>query len=138
MPGWLSHPGVFPYLRNRSPVEQCKMRYFMLHIVIAAFEFEEAPDCQNQRRQFRCHDGPPDAVQAKEQGQNQYRRDLADQGSDKGDHRGDQAVIQRRKQGAAEDIKAAQQERQGIDQEAPHRHFQQNHIIAHENRRLTN
>ena len=53
---------------------------------------------------FRYADGPPDAVQTKEQRQNQYRGDLTDQGSYKGDHRGDQAVIQRCEHGTAKKI----------------------------------
>ena len=69
-----------------------------------------------------------------EQRKNHHRRDLADQSTDKGNDRGDQTVIQRREQRASENIKTAQQERQGVDRKSANCHFHKGLVVAYENR----
>lgn len=80
---------------------------------------------------FCCRNRDPDAVQAQEQGQEQYGQDLENQRPQERNQGGSKAVSQGGKKGGAEDGESCKQERKGEEEEAPQCHFQKRLIISY-------
>ena len=90
-------------------------------VPLAVLEHEEGR--QGDGADLRRHHAPPDAVQLKEQGQQQNRADLEHQGPQEGDQGGDQAVVQCGKEGGAEDAEARKVAAESWKIEATHSSF---------------
>lgn len=94
---------------------------------------EEKRSCDEQRERFGDGDGEPDAVDAEKLRQEKYRGDLDDERAQKRDERAGRAVVEPREERRAEDIEAADEERERIDAQRVDRHVAQLRVVADEN-----
>ena len=92
--------------------------------------------CKEEHRhkcghQLSHNNGDPDAINAKDQRQQQDGCDLEYQGTQERNQCGDQSVVQCGKEGRAEDGHSREEEREGENAETAQRHIQQSGIVAH-------
>lgn len=86
-----------------------------------------------QSQKLRRGNGQPDTINTEENRKYKYHTKLEDQSPQEGNNGGDQAVIQCREEGGAEDIETVDQEGHAEQTESGIGHLEQLLVVAHEN-----
>ena len=94
---------------------------------------EEKRSCDEQRERLGNGDGEPDAVDAEKFRQDQNGGDLNDERAQERDERAGRAVVEPCEKRRAEDVEAADEEREGIDAQRIDRHVAELCVVADEN-----
>ena len=100
-------------------------------ILSAPREEERRGDEQGER--FGRSDGKPDAIDPEQLRQEQHGGDLKDERAQKRDERAGRAVVEAGEKRRAEDIEAADEERERIEAQRVDRHLAKLCVVADEN-----